>query len=730
MPKARKRRPQSPKPRATTIETAPVIESVTAEIPDTAREENSIVAPLGFWSSPQWAQLFGALLWLILLGGIALRFVGLDWDANHHLHPDERFLTMTVPELRWPEGFAAWFQTAGAPHNPFTLPNMGLFVYGQFPLLLVKFVAGRLDKDSYDGILVVGRWMSALFDSGSVWFLWLIARRLLGKSWAQIAAILLAFCALNLQHAHFFVVDTFATFWIVVAFWAALKWLDAMHDSTLQVLAAQNRRYRALLWALLSGLSWGLALACKISAVLFAPILCGFWLAAVAPIFANWRARRANPNAETHRAKSPLWLSVLLLIVGAIWAFRLGHPMAFRGESTAWSLGGLLDLRPADSFNDTVQTFWRSLNEQRDITNGTRDVPWNLQWFGRANYGWPLRNLLIWGIGWQQLVPATIGAFWMSWRWLKGQHLQGEMARFSARATDAGLGLAMLWSVWVFAYHAGQFSKFSRYYLLMTPFVALLAAWCAQQLWQRARASLQVLADASDAPQVLATRLNGASIFALLFAGAMTGGSVLWGACVAGIYTRPNTRVAATQWMENLPDGTVIANESVWDDTLPLDDKSRFQMLDLKVLDRDDAAKRTALLDTLDRAQYVVISSPRLWATIPRIGPRFPLTSRYYQALFSGELGFLPIKQWTSYPTLNLFGWRIEFPDDNAEEALTVYDHPRVVLFRKTDKWSKPNAAQILDPALLDSMDEAPLMELKNRGVTVDEKALPQLPSP
>jgi hypothetical protein len=30
----------------------------------------------------------------ILLAGAYLRFVGMDWDADTHLHPDERFMTM------------------------------------------------------------------------------------------------------------------------------------------------------------------------------------------------------------------------------------------------------------------------------------------------------------------------------------------------------------------------------------------------------------------------------------------------------------------------------------------------------------------------------------------------------------------------------------------------------------------------------------------------------------
>jgi len=43
--------------------------------------------------------LVGFLLIVILIAGGYLRFVGLDWDAEQHLHPDERFLTMVESSL-------------------------------------------------------------------------------------------------------------------------------------------------------------------------------------------------------------------------------------------------------------------------------------------------------------------------------------------------------------------------------------------------------------------------------------------------------------------------------------------------------------------------------------------------------------------------------------------------------------------------------------------------------
>ena len=106
------------------------------------------------------------------------------------------------------------------------------------------------------------------------------------------------------------------------------------------------------------------------------------------------------------------------------------------------------------------------------------------------------------------------------------------------------------------------------------------------------------------------------------------------------------------------------------------------------------------------------MSSNRQWATIPRVPERYPLTTAYYRALigcpddkdviwcynvarpgmFEGQLGYELVEVFESFPTLDIPGllhWEVN--DQFAEEAFTVYDHPKVLIFRKTADFSAAN---------------------------------------
>src|SRR5207247_176236 len=167
------------------------------------------------------------------------------------------------------------------------------------------------------------------------------------------------------------------------------------------------------------------------------------------------------------------------------------------------------------------------------------------------------------------------------------------------------------------------------------------------------------------------------------------------------IYRRPMTRVEASRWIyQNIPAGAGIATEH-WDDGLPLDLADvapvRYRSIQLQLYDDDTESKRRELVDQLVSADYIAISSNRLYRAIPRTPWRYPWTRRYYELLFSGALGFRLERSFTSYPRLG----PLEIPDDGAEEAFTVYDHPHVLLFKKTEAFSRERVEKLPDDAPL-----------------------------
>ena len=141
--------------------------------------------------------------------------------------------------------------------------------------------------------------------------------------------------------------------------------------------------------------------------------------------------------------------------------------------------------------------------------------------------------------------------------------------------------------------------------------------------------------------------------------------TLLYAMAFSGIYTRPLSRIAATEWIfDNVPKGAVVKNEH-WDDPLPLRwmgrDAGWYNGGDLLELYNDDTPEKLAkLTKELDAADWIFISSDRLYGSIPKMPMKYPMTTEYYRLLFSGQLGFDLVKTFTSYPTVLSF----QFVDD------------------------------------------------------------------
>ena len=159
------------------------------------------------------------------------------------------------------------------------------------------------------------------------------------------------------------------------------------------------------------------------------------------------------------------------------------------------------------------------------------------------------------------------------------------------------------------------------------------------------------------------------------------------------IYSQPNTRVQATNWItQNIPDSKTLAIEH-WDDSLPLVGQQNYQMLTLSLYDPDTTYKWKIINEQLKQADYIIIASNRLYTPLMKLinceklpaGRCYTQTSEYYKKLFDGKLGFKKAAEFTSYPKFSfpLVKWEYEINDSSADESFTVYDHPKVLIFQK-----------------------------------------------
>ena len=383
-------------------------------------------------AAPEWMP-HAALVVAVVAVGAALRIVGLDWDQGQHQHPDERFLSTVLTQIQPAPSVWAYFDPGQSPLNPLN-HEISFFVYGTFPLFLVESLARALGRTGYDEAYLVGRALSALFDLGTVLLVYLLGRRLLGPWPALVAAALMALAVHSIQVAHFFAVDTFATFFATLTLWLLVRY-------------AGSRDARSLA---LAGIAAGLAMASKLSTGLLLVLFAGWW---------GVTALREGALSDT-RARRGVWLAHLIAFGAfAALSFRLFQPYAF-AEASPW------DWRPAPAFMN-------ALAQQQAIQSGTLDWPPGIQWAGTTAWLYPLEQLVRWGAGpaFGLAALAGLGLAALAW-WRARKHV---------------LALPLAWGGLNFLVFGVFVLKTMRYFHPVYPVLALVTAWMFAWGWSRRR---------------------------------------------------------------------------------------------------------------------------------------------------------------------------------------------------------------------------------------------------
>lgn len=568
----------------------------------------------------------GLLVIAIVLFGFFVRTINVNWDQNQHLHPDERFLTMVMGEMKIPSTISTYLNPDVSTFNP---PNVGFgfYVYGIFPLVINKVFAMALHLDDYINLTLQGRYLSAVMDTTMILLVILITQQFekkysFSRNVKYFAGLLYAIAVLPIQQSHFFTVDTFANTFFFLSFLWALK-VDEKHF---------------IRKTIISGCFFGLAVASKINVILGGPII--GWLV-VDTFFAEF---------IPHKKYKQLIVSVLLATFFwfvSFWiALRLAGPYYFAQFS-------LIDFRLNSQFVHNIQSL-------QSMTDPNSFFPPSIQWIGKTPIIFPLVNISVWGLG----LPIF---FFAIYGW-------GKLTIFAVKKWRKRVGLVFLflWMIIFFVYQGVQFVTTLRYFLLLYPLAAIGAAYGINEIGHRSAKKVSLSIFQHQRVVVICSLI-----------------CLIWPMMFISVYLQKHTRLQASDWMYRvLPTGSQIALEH-WDDPLPLiaDDmnaeKKVFVGKQLPVFYQDTDEKWKEMDKILAESDYYVLTSNRGWGSILVLPDKYPRMSQFYQDLFAGKTQFEKVAEFTSYPSLQYFGIPITVDDDWSEEAFTVYDHPKVMIFAK-----------------------------------------------
>ena len=173
--------------------------------------------------------------------------------------------------------------------------------------------------------------------------------------------------------------------------------------------------------------------------------------------------------------------------------------------------------------------------------------------------------------------------------------------------------------------------------------------------------------------------------------------TTIWTLAFFSIYLTSDVRISASNWLlQNTSSTSLFLVEGGNMVDLPLSSDFRKISLDFYNLETDPTIQQK-IINGLLTSDYFLVQSRRVFLNHMRIPALFPKTAQFYNGLFSGSLGFEQIKEFHSYPALSFLGFKIEFPDEQAEETWRVFDHPVLRVFKKKVNLNREDYAKFIE---------------------------------
>ena len=631
----------------------------------------------------------------IVVLALGLRLHGLDWDGGYGFHPDERDiyfrsdcmyrLLTNDPNVSTcgyladhPEaeaglgGLRYFFDPERSPLNPHWFPLGSVLIY------LLVFVRSVVELFTDVGGLEMrfaGRTLSALADVGSVLMVFVLGRRLYGHNVGLLAAGLTALAVVHVQHSHFYRPETFTVLLTLASIWATLRMVEK-----------KRLRDSALL-----GLILGLALAPKVNVLpLLAPLALGYGYRIVDEVEGRW-------DDLTPEILQRVAGHALLAGAVALGVFFITTPYAF------------ID----------IAAFVSDVMLQTRMARNAGFFPFTVQYVDTPAFLYQIRQTVAWGLG----VPLGVVA-WLAIPFtallLVFPRLNGGGRHFRADL------ILLVWVVPSLLFYESFEVRFLRYLFPLMPVMILLAS--RMMLWNLDRAgfSLCRLWNAMrDAAAGLRARRFAAGAYAtsavlILAVGlpvAVVSTTAFYSLAFQQVYAGEHPAVQASQWvLTEVPSGSSIVLDNHWDEFLPgLYDYDSWQF---PLYEPDTTTKMNRLASRLASSDYLIFYSHRPYISASRDPDRFPYSNRYYQLLFSGQLGYRLHREFTNNPTLGGVMFRDDaLPESGlnsptpeiasqsagftlnfgyADDNVSGYDHPRVLVFRNHNRLDASTLRQML----------------------------------
>ncbi|OGK13155.1 hypothetical protein A3A93_06225 [Candidatus Roizmanbacteria bacterium RIFCSPLOWO2_01_FULL_38_12] len=562
------------------------------------------------------------LLFAIL---VFTRFVGLDWGLPYPMHPDERNMVVAILDMNCANGFSL------------ECLNPHFFAYGQLPLYLGLVTFKLIHFLFPDGMIhfqaaLALRINSALFSVFTVIVLMKMIRLFdVNKKVALIFFYIMSvFTPAFIQFSHFGTTESHLMFFYTCLVYLSLKFI--FQQSNLKN------------FAIMSGIVFGLALGTKISAIIFALI----------PFFAILFHIFTEKNNYLTKKLILFFVGLLLLISFTLLFFIISSPYNFA------------------SWNE----FIGSMRYESEVGLGVYRAFYTKQF----EYSLPILfqsvKIFPYALGMPIYLLFILGFIFLPW------NKTYNFVRFQF--------------LLYFIPTAFLYAKWTRFLVPVFPIMVFFAGMFFIHIFQKITLNKYLLH----------------TIFTIIFI--LT---IIPGIAYLAIYLNTDVRFTASSWIyRNLPNDVYVLAETanVIDIPVPAPNMNEaeyigkhYKTVSFNFYDVDSDRLLSQLLSThINQAGYFFVPSRRIFAnhtcyqfqetlisaTIQGyqndrcyiLNKKYSRLHDYYNQLFNNSSKYTLVKEFSSYPRIEVFGHKlIEFPDENAEETWTVFDHPVIRIYKK-----------------------------------------------